>query len=273
MQAVEGCSRSYVEENAWIPPEAWRRGDQWIVAYLKEICRVPANEVANTLSVAFGAAVVEHGGGVAYEPTKNDLEHYFGPLARAKDKKGWLAGVPYGLQANERPLRLTYLAPRVVALLRTSRGALEPLVLEAYDLAIGADNKAHGSAQKSVLKVQYASLVDRIAAVEMDADDARDAADTNLAAANETAALLAAERRSRAAEVNARVSARSDSRANLSKTLSLRIGTPTSRVHGGWHGNMHGKGRKKNKGPKTLCPRRYTGRAAQPRSCRGVGAR
>ena len=119
--------------------------------------------------------------------------------------------MPYGSRANERPLRLAYLAPRVVALLRASRGALEPLVLEAYDVAIGADNKAHGSAQKSVLKVQYASLVDRIAAVEMDADDARDAADTNLAAANEAAALLAAERRSRAAEVNARVGARSDS--------------------------------------------------------------
>ena len=76
-----------------------------------------ANEVANTLSVAFGAAVVEHGGGVAYEPTKADLENYFGPLARSKDKKGWLAGVPYGPRANERPLRLLYLAPRVVALL------------------------------------------------------------------------------------------------------------------------------------------------------------
>ena len=44
----------------------------------------------------------------------------------------------------------------------------------------------------------------------MDADNARDAADTNLAAANETAALLAAERRSRAAQVGARVGARSD---------------------------------------------------------------
>ena len=98
-----------------------------------------------------------------------------------------------------------YLAPRVVALLRASRGALDPLVLGAYDLAIGADNKAHASAQKSVLKVQYASLVERITAVEMDADDAREAADTSVAAANEAAALLAAERRSRAAEVNARV--------------------------------------------------------------------
>ena len=136
---------------------------------------VSANEVANTLSVAFGAAVVEHGGGVAYEPTKADLENYFGPLARAKDSKGWLAGVPYGPRAKERPLRLLYLAPRVVALLRASRGALDPLVDEAYDVAIGADNKAHASAQKSVLKVQYASLVERITAVEMDADDAREA--------------------------------------------------------------------------------------------------
>ena len=170
-----------------------------------------AKEVANTLSVAFGAAVVEHGGGVAYEPTKADLENYFGPLARAKDSKSWLAGVPYGPRAKERPLRLLYLAPRVVALLHASRGALEPLVLEAYDVAISADNKAHASAQKSVLKAQYASLVDRITAVEMDADDARDAEDTSAAAANEAAALLAAERRSRAAEVNARVSARSDS--------------------------------------------------------------
>ena len=81
----------------------------------------------------------------------------------------------------------------------------------AYDVAIGADHKAHSSAQKSVLKVQYASLVERITAVEMEADDARDAADTSAAAANEAAALLAAERRSRAAEVNARVGARSDS--------------------------------------------------------------
>jgi len=211
MQAVEGFSHGYVEGNAWRTPLSWTGKDQWIVAYLKEICRVSANEVANTLSAAFGAAVVEHGGGVAYEPTKNDLEHYFRPLARAKKEKGWLAGVPYGPRANERPLRLLYLAPRVVALLRASRGALETLVDEAYDLAIGADNKAHASAQKSVLKVQYASLVDRITAVEMDADDAREAADTSAAAANETAALLAAERRSRAAEVNARVSARSDS--------------------------------------------------------------
>ena len=44
-----------------------------------------------------------------------------------------------------------------------------------------------------------------------DADDAREAADEQSSAANEAAALLAAERRSRAAEVNARVSARSDS--------------------------------------------------------------
>ena len=179
MQAVEGFSHGYVEGNAWRTPLSWTGKDKWIVAYLKEICRVSANEVANTLSVAFGAAVVEHGGGVAYEPTKADLRDYFGPLARAKDKKGWLAGVPYGPRANERPLRLLYLAPRVVALLRASRGALEPLVLEAYDVAIGADNKAHASAQKSVLKVQYASLVERITAVEMDADDAREAADTS----------------------------------------------------------------------------------------------
>ena len=211
MQAVEGFSHGYVEGNAWRTPLSWTGKDKWIVAYLKEICRVTANEVANTLSAAFGAAVVEHGGGVAYEPTKADLDHYFRPLARAKDKKGWLAGVPYGPRANERPLRLLYLAPRVVALLRASRGALDPLVDDAYDVAIGADNKAHASAQKSVLKVQYASLVDRITAVEMEADDAREAADTSAAAANETAALLAAERRSRAAEVNARVRARSDS--------------------------------------------------------------
>ena len=139
------------------------------------------------------------------------LKDYFGPLARAKDLNGWLAGVPYGPRANERPLRLLYLAPRVVALLRASRGALEPLVLEATDVAIDADSKAHASAQKSVLKVQYASLVERITEVEMEADDAREASDTSAAAANEAAALLAAERRSRAAEVNARVSARSDS--------------------------------------------------------------
>ena len=208
MKAVEGCSVGYVEGSAWMTPEAWRRGDKWIVAYLKELCGVTAHEVANTLPVAFGAAVVEHGGGVAYEPTKADLKDHFGPLARAKDKKGWLAGVPHGPRAKERPLRLLYLAPRVVALLRASRGALGPLVLEAYDLAIGTDHKAHASAQKSVLKAQYASLVDRIAAVEMDADGARDAVDTNIAAANEAAALLAAERR---AEVNARVGARSDS--------------------------------------------------------------
>ena len=179
--------------------------------HLKEICRVTANEVANTLSAAFGAAVVEHGGGVAYEPTKADLKDYFGPLARAKDSKGWLAGVPYGPRAKERPLRLLYLAPRVVALLRASRGALDPLVDDAYDVAIGADNKAHASAQQSVLKVQYASLVERTTAVEMDADDAREAADEQSSAANEAAALLAAEKRSRAAEVNTRVSARSDS--------------------------------------------------------------
>ena len=127
-----------------------------------------------------------------------------------KDTKGLLAGVPYGLRAKERSLRLTYLAPRVVALLRASRGALEPLVLETYDVAIGADHKAHGSVHKAVLKAQYASLVNRIAAVEMDADDARDAVDTDLAAANEAAAQLAAERRLRAAEVNTRVGARSD---------------------------------------------------------------
>ena len=105
-----------------------------------------ANKVANTLSVAFGAAAVEHGGGVAYEPTKNDLDHYFLPLVRAKKEKGWLAGVAYGARQKDRPLRLLYLVPRVVALLRASRGALEKLVLEAYDLAIGADNKAHASA-------------------------------------------------------------------------------------------------------------------------------
>ena len=117
MQAVEGFSHGYVEGNAWRTPLSWTGKDKWIVAYLKEICRVSANEVANTLSAAFGAAVVEHGGGVAYEPTKADLKDYFGPLARAKDSKGWLAGVPYGPRANERPLRLLYLAPRVVALL------------------------------------------------------------------------------------------------------------------------------------------------------------
>ena len=36
MKAVEGFSHGYVEGSAWAPPEAWRRGDQWIVAYLKE---------------------------------------------------------------------------------------------------------------------------------------------------------------------------------------------------------------------------------------------
>ena len=212
MVAVETASTSYVAGGVWRTPPAWRGKDQWVVDYLKRLCSCSANEVANTLSVAFGAAVVEHGGGVAHEPTKANLtDYFFGPLARAMGSKGWLAGVPYGPRANERPLRLLYLAPRVVALLRASRGALEPHVDEAYDLAIGADNKAHASAQKSVLKVQYASLVDRITAVEMEADDAREAADTSVVAANEAAALLAAERRSRAAEVNARVSARSDS--------------------------------------------------------------
>ena len=28
MKPVEGCSLGYVEGNAWVPPEAWRRGDQ-----------------------------------------------------------------------------------------------------------------------------------------------------------------------------------------------------------------------------------------------------
>ena len=37
MVAVENVSTGYVEDNAWIPPEVWRRGDQWIAAYLKEI--------------------------------------------------------------------------------------------------------------------------------------------------------------------------------------------------------------------------------------------
>ena len=94
MQAVEGFSNGYVEGNVWRTPLSWTGKGKWIVAYLKDIFRVSANEVVNTLSVAFGAAVVEHGGGVAYKPTKNDLEHYFRPLARAKHAKGWLAGVP-----------------------------------------------------------------------------------------------------------------------------------------------------------------------------------
>ena len=68
MQAVEGFSHShgYVEGNAWRMPLSWTGKDKWIVAYLRGICKVSANEVASTLSVAFGAAVVEHGGGVAY---------------------------------------------------------------------------------------------------------------------------------------------------------------------------------------------------------------
>ena len=184
-------------------------------------------EVTDTLSVAFGATVVEHGGGVAYEPTKADFKNDFCPLAHTRDTKGWLAGVPYGPRAKERSLRLTYLAPRVVVLLHASRGALEPLGLEAYEIAIGADNKVHASTQKSVLKAQYASLVDRITAVEMDADDTRDAADTSLAAANEAAALLVAERRSRAAEVNARVGARSDSARERARTA---VGKKISRA-------------------------------------------
>ena len=183
-----------------------------------------ANEVVNTLSVAFGAAVVEHGGGVAYEPTKANLKDYFGPLARAKDPKGWLAGVPYGPRARERPLRVLYLAPRVVALLRASRGALEPLVLEAYGVVIGADHKAHGSAQKTVLKAEYSALAARFTEIEMDADDAREAADEQSSAANEATALLAAERRSRAAEVNARVSARSDSVRERARESVVRSG-------------------------------------------------
>ena len=39
-------------------------------------------------------------------------------------------------------------------------------------------------------------------------------------------------------------------RANLAKILSLRIGTPTSRVYGGWHG----KGRKKAPGAQNTMP-------------------
>ena len=94
MQAVEGFSHGYVEGAVCRTPLSWTGKDKWIVAYLKAACRVSANDVANTRSVAFGAAVVEHGGGVAYEPTKAGLEHYFIPLTRAKDSKGWLAGVP-----------------------------------------------------------------------------------------------------------------------------------------------------------------------------------
>ena len=209
--AVEMASTGYVEGNAWRTPLSWTGKGKWAIAYLKDICRVSAYEVVSTLSAAFGAAAVEHSGGVAYEPTKANLTDYFGPLARAKDSKGWLAGVPYGPRAKERPLRLTYLAPRVVALLRASRGALEPLVLEAYEVMIGVDHKAHGSAQKGVLKAEYSALAARFTEIEMDADDVREAADEQSSAANEAAALLAAERRSRAAEVNARVSARPDS--------------------------------------------------------------
>ena len=46
------------------------------------------------------------------------------------------------------------------------------------------------------------------------------------------------------------LSRRPSSRANLAKVLSLRIGTPTSRVYGGWHG----KGRKKAPGPQNTMP-------------------
>ena len=180
------------------------------VSLLKASC--PEGSADEVLAIAeFEVAVVEHGGGVAHEQTKNDLDHYFLPLARAKKEKGWLSGVAYGARQKDRPLRLLYLAPRVVALLHASRGALEPLVDEAFDSAFGADNKAHGSAQKSVLKAEYSALAARFTEVEMEADDAHEAADEQWSAANEVAALLAAERRSRAAEVNAHVSARSDS--------------------------------------------------------------
>ena len=52
MQAVEGFSHGYVEGNVWRTPLFWTGKDEWIVAYLKGICRVSANEVASTLSVA-----------------------------------------------------------------------------------------------------------------------------------------------------------------------------------------------------------------------------
>ena len=48
-----------------------------------------------------------------------------------------------------------------------------------------------------MLKVQYSALVARFTEIEMEADDAREAADEQSSAANEAAALLAAERRAR----------------------------------------------------------------------------
>ena len=73
---MEGLSHGYVEGNAWRTPLSWTGKGKWILAYLKDICRVSAKVVANTLSAAFGAAVVEHGGGVAYEPTKNGRNRF-----------------------------------------------------------------------------------------------------------------------------------------------------------------------------------------------------
>ena len=231
MQAVDGFSRGYVEGDAWATPEAWRRGDNWIVAYLRRLCSCTAVEVANTISAAFGAAVVAHGGGVQYEPTRANLSDYFSRLARPRSQAGWLAGVPHGARQKDRPLRLLYLAPRVVALLRASHGALEPLVDEAYDFALGAEHKAESSAKKCVLKAQLSALSARTIEIEMEADEAREAADEQSEAASAAAAELAAERRSRAQEVRKRVDARTQSARERGEAVAReRVAADCARV-------------------------------------------
>ena len=53
MQAAEGFSDGYVKGATWHTPLSWTGKGKWIVAYLKGMCRVSANEVANTISVAW----------------------------------------------------------------------------------------------------------------------------------------------------------------------------------------------------------------------------
>ena len=146
-------SADYKAYAAWASPESWRTDARWVNAQLNTALSLTKAEDVNAIAAAFHDAAIDHGGSVAFVPTRSMLTRYFAAL-----RNGTLKGVGDSY-ASRAPKRSVYLAPRVARLAHVHGAALRAALQRCVDevLELG-DGKAVRSASKGVLKGQLAQL-------------------------------------------------------------------------------------------------------------------
>ena len=162
IEEVLADAPTYVVGESWKPPDDWRRKKQHIVSEFKSWL---GGSEADRRAVREAAARFDGAGRLKHPPLEHEVYRYLYLLTHA-DEKLALAGAGAGKDIKHgAPRRIGYLAPRVAALVRDQRAALEA-ALDAGLESAQRDSVARGAVpgrvfatpQKADLKLRVAEL-------------------------------------------------------------------------------------------------------------------